>query len=125
LEDNTISCRNRLFDFYKKQYKELYKADIKEDCLKSAKFILDKNIIWGDALTLHSVCGEKKPIIFCEWSPVNANMLKRRDFSFHELLFQSENNAMPLFSDSGEDVFIPEPGKEYPLIHSMRLWNEE
>jgi hypothetical protein len=41
-------------------------------------------------------------------------MIKRRDFSFFELLYQSENNSMPLFSDTGENVFIPEPEKEYP-----------
>jgi hypothetical protein len=49
-------------------------------------------------------------------------MVKRRDFSFFELLYQSENNSMPLFSDSGEDVFIPEPGKEYPLTHYLKIW---
>lgn len=125
LEDNTVACRNRLFAFFKNEYEDIYKSDVKEDFLKSAQYILSKNIVWGDALTLHSVCGKKEPIIFCEWSPVNGSMIKRRDFSFHELLFQSENNAMPLFSDAGEDVFIPEPVKEYPLIHFMRLYDAE
>ena len=103
----------------------MYKSSVKEDCLKSAQYILSKNIVWGDALTLHLVCGNKNPIIFCEWSPVNGSMIKRRDFSFNELLFQSENNAMPLFSDVGEDVFIPEPVKEYPLIHFLRLYDAD
>jgi hypothetical protein len=28
---------------------------------------------------------------------------------------------LPLFSDLGEDVFIPTPVKEYPLTHFLRL----
>jgi hypothetical protein len=56
-------------------------------------------------------------------------MLKRRDFSFSELLYQAENNALPLFSDAsasaGEDAFLPEPVKEYPLVHYLRLGDDE
>jgi len=103
----------------------MYKSATKEEYLKSAQYILSKNIVWGDALTLHSVCGKNEPIVFPEWSPVNGSMMKRRDFSFHELLYQSENNAMPLFSDAGEDVFIPEPVREYPLMHFLRLYDAE
>jgi len=125
LEDNTISCRNRLFSFFKSEYENMYKSATKEEYLKSAQYILSKNIVWGDALTLHSVCGKNEPIVFPEWSPVNGSMMKRRDFSFHELLYQSENNAMPLFSDAGEDVFIPEPVREYPLMHFLRLYDAE
>lgn len=125
LEDNTVSCRNRLLDFFKAQYLSLYGESVKEEYIKSAEYILSKNIVWGDALTLHSVCGKNEPIVFPEWSPVNGSMMKRRDFSFHELLYQSENNAMPLFSDAGEDVFIPEPVREYPLMHFLRLYDAE
>lgn len=125
LEDNTIACRNRLFTFFKDEYEKIYRSTTKEEYLNSARFILSKNIVWGDALTLHSVCGKKEPIVFCEWSPVNGSMIKRRDFSFHELLFQSENNALPLFSDTGEDIFIPKPIKEYPLIHFLRLYDAD
>jgi hypothetical protein len=52
-------------------------------------------------------------------------MVKRRDFSFYELLYQSENNSLPLFSDIGDDVFIPEPEKEFPPVHYLKLWEME
>jgi hypothetical protein len=52
-------------------------------------------------------------------------MIKRRDFSFFELLYQSENNSMPLFSDTGEDLFIPKPEKEFPPVHYLKLWDME
>jgi hypothetical protein len=32
---------------------------------------------------------------------------------------------MPLFSDTGDDVFIPEPEKEYPLTHYLKLHEME
>jgi hypothetical protein len=28
---------------------------------------------------------------------------------------------LPLFSDLGEDVFIPKPEKEYPPVHFMEI----
>jgi hypothetical protein len=49
-------------------------------------------------------------------------MVKRRDFTFKTLLDLSEINSLPLFSDAGEDVFIPKPEAEYPLTHYLRLF---
>jgi SAM-dependent methyltransferase len=129
LEDNVIQCRSRLYDYFSEQYRSLFKAECNNgsaasaDCEKSVAYILSKNIIWGDALTLQTVGANPKPIIFAEWSAVNGSMIKRRDFSFHELLYQAENNALPLFSDADEDVFLPEPVKEYPLVHYLRVGN--
>jgi hypothetical protein len=66
-----------------------------------------------------------QPIIFSEWSPVNGSMIKRRDFAFHELVFFAGLRERPLFSDLGEEVFIPEPVREYPLTHYLRLANAD
>jgi hypothetical protein len=48
-------------------------------------------------------------------------MLKRRDFTFHGLLDHAAMKELPLFSDHGDDVFIPTPEKEYPLIHFLEV----
>ncbi len=125
LEDNVIECRNRLYEIFFKHYSSLYKDQCKEECVRSIKYLLNKNIIWGDALTLKTVCGKCLPIVFSEWSPVNGTMIKRRDFSFKELLDHEAIKEMPLFSDLGDDVFIPEPLKEYPLVHFLRLFEHE
>ena len=47
--------------------------------------------------------------------------VKRRDFTFGELLTNEAIKSTPLFSDMGEDVFLPNPIKEYPLIHYLEL----
>lgn len=52
---------------------------------------------------------------------MNGSMIKRRDFAFKGLLAHAAVAEMPLFSDLGEDVFIPEPVKDYPLIHFLRI----
>jgi hypothetical protein len=121
LEDNIATCRQRLFDVFVQPYNALFNVGATEDCRAAVKYILERNIIWGDALTLKTVAEQPQPIVFSEWSPVNGSMLKRRDFTFGELLDQAEMREMPLFSDLGEDVFIPTPVQEYPLAHFLKV----
>lgn len=121
LEDNVESCRKRLLQILQDVYQEKFGKTAICKSLVSAEYILKRNIVWGDALTLRSVCEESKPIIFSEWSPVNGTLIKRRDFTFHELLSHRETAALPLFSDLGDDVFLPEPVREFPPTNFMRL----
>jgi hypothetical protein len=121
LEDNVAACRQRLFDVFEQQYTSLFKVAATDDCRIAVKYLLKRNIIWGDALTLKTVGEKPQPIVFSEWSPVNGSMLKRRDFTFYELLDNAAMRELPLFSDLGEDVFIPTPVKEYPLIHFLKI----
>jgi len=92
------------------------------------KYILEKNIIWGDALSLKTVGDFTKPIVFCEWSfPFNDSRMKRRDFEFSDLLpDQVENKSdlfskPPLFSDLGERVFIPKETNSFTPVHFLRI----
>jgi len=121
LEDNVRECRKRLFTIVEKHCKSLFNAEF----LRAIQFVLERNIIHGDALSLQTVGDEPRPIVFSEWSPVNASMVKRRDFEFHELLSFAGTKGEPLFSDLGEEAFFPEPVKEYPLTHYLRLADVE
>ncbi len=120
-EDNVQQCRHRLFGIFDLNYLRLFKNKTNDDCRESVRYILDRNIIYGDALTLKTEGDNPKPIVFSEWSPVNGSMLKRRDFTFHGLLEHAAIKKLPLFSDLGEDVFIPTPEKEYPLSHFLKV----
>ena len=121
LEDNVQACRDRLLRIFKKYYIHHYKKDFNEEFLLSAEFILSKNIIWGDALSMKKIDGT--PITFSEWSAVNGSMLKRRDFQLDKLLenVEYDENEMNLFSDTKEPVFIPQPLAEYPLTHFLKI----
>jgi hypothetical protein len=122
LEDNVHQCRHRLYGVFDYDYySRLFKNRAKNKCREAVRFILDRNIIWGDALTLKTVSDPPGYIIFSEWSPVNGSMLKRRDFTFRDLLAHEGMKELPLFSDLGEDVFIPTPEKEYPPVHFMEI----
>ena len=121
LEDNVEVCRQRLFDLADARYTALFKKKTKDACRRSLRYILQKNIIWGDALDLKTVDENPEAIIFSEWSLVNGNQFKRRDFSFKELIEQSSMHELPLFSDMGEKAFIPTPVAEYPPIHFLKV----
>jgi hypothetical protein len=121
LEDNVQACRDRLLGIFTKYYIHHYKKDFNEEFLLSAEFILSKNIIWGDALSMKKI--DSTPITFSEWSAVNGSMLKRRDFQLDKLLenVEYDDSEMNLFSDTKEPVFIPQPLAEYPLTHFLKI----
>ena len=117
LEDNVAECRRRLLAIVERHCKNLFN----EGFLRIIRFVLERNIIHGDALSLQIVGDKPRPIVFSEWSLVNGSMVKRRDFEFHELLSFAGAKEKPLFSDLGEEVFFPEPVRDYPLTHYLKL----
>ena len=134
LEDNVIACRQRLFDIANGKYTALFKKKTREEVRRVIEFILEKNIIWGDALDLKTVGQPPHQIIFSEWSfPFNNSLLKRRDFVFAELLPNESNkrNQPDLFStnehmsDLGEKVFLPTETHSYPPVHFLKVGEEK
>lgn len=121
LEDNVEECRQRLLGIFLDNYRRLYKDACTDACIASVTFILSRNILWGDALTLKTADGTDTPIIFSEWSAVNGSFLKRRDFAFSTLLAYQPIEGPNLFSDLGESAFIAKPVKDYPLMHFLKL----
>jgi hypothetical protein len=129
LNDNVVLCRERLFQVFDRFYTSLYNEKTKDNLRDVIRFLLQKNIIWGDALSLKTVSNDPKPIVFSEWSPVNGSLVKRRDFKFEELFPDSEANVT-LFkqahiSDLGTTAFIPSPVKEFPLTHFLSLHEDK
>ena len=121
LEDNVAKCRERLFGLFDESYTHLYKRAAKNECRNAVQYILEKNVIHGDALTLKTVGDNPRPIVFAEWSPVNGSMLKRRDFMMSFLV--KKYHQMLLFSDEGNLADINKPVKEYPLTHFLEVAN--
>ena len=124
LADNVSACQQRLYMVFDAQYSQLYKADCKEACRDTIRFMLSRNILHGDALTLKTVADANtlaQPIVFSEWSAVNGSLIKRRDFKFAHLIDRADSQALPLFSDLGDEAYLPEPVKDYPLVHFLAL----
>ncbi|KAA6337683.1 hypothetical protein EZS27_014255 [termite gut metagenome] len=121
-EDNAIECRERLFTVFNDKYASLYKDKCKEECRQSAHFLLNRNILWGDALDFTNP-QTKEPIVFSEWSAVNGSMFKRRDYIFSLLV--EKTHQFSLFNDEGEAAAIDEPIRNYPLIHFLKLGEDD
>jgi SAM-dependent methyltransferase len=127
LEDNVTACRARLFGIFDWRYTNRFKKTAKNACRDSVLYVLERNIIHGDALSLNTVGKVPRPIIFSEWSaPFNNSLIKRRDFTFSDLLQGGETPQQSLFlqeqySDLGQRAFIPKELTSFPLIHFLKV----
>ena len=123
LQDNVEICRQRLYELWNKAYTANAKAQANEQCREVVRFILRKNILCGDALTMKQ--GDGTPITFAEWSLVTETQIKRRDYALDELLTGHEEQ-MNIFMvgweyDEETKAFIPAPVQEYPVVDYRRL----
>ena len=56
LPDNAAECRSRLFALWDEAYANNNRQAADNQCREAVRFILEKNILCGDALTLHHLC---------------------------------------------------------------------
>ena len=98
LADNVAACRERLFKIWQKEYKAVVKTAYSEDTERSVRFILSKNIVCGNALTLMCVdengIDTDTPIIFSEWAFIMGANMQRQDFTFSELLNRDDEQTL-------------------------------
>lgn len=117
-KDNTIICQERLYKIWEKEYKAVCKKDCNDQTCAAAKFILSRNIVCGNALSLRCVDEDgnevEAPIVFSEWTfPFNDAMMHRKDYTFDELVNADEqSDGQQSFADTqkndGEGKFLHE-----------------
>ncbi len=134
LEDNAEACRERLFaEVVGTQASRLRNANTESRHFsasvageapayqRSLRYLLQKNIVCGDALTYRTADG--KPITFCEWTPIAGSMqFARRDFQFDFLVNQTHQYS--LFDEQGEAQNFDEPVRSYPPVHYTQLYTQ-
>lgn len=134
LADNAQECRERLLALWDKEYTAAVKHAPDELCRDAVRYILQKNILCGDALTMEQADGS--PIVFAEWSFVG-NQVKRRDFRLDVLLKENPDDncysdQLSLFADEPDGTGnwmldpitheqIPKPLHEYDLTDYRRV----
>lgn len=144
--DNVMACRERLFDIWDKEYKAVCKKETNEQTRRAVRFILSRNIVCGNALTMMCVDSLQQDtedyIVFPEWSfPFNDARIQCRDFRFDVLLKENEDEAnydtqFNLFGDDPMDIdhwmidpvtkeTVPKPIKVHPIIPYRRLCDHE
>lgn len=124
LEDNVEECRERLFELWNQEYTRHCKNESKDCCRKVAAFILQRNILCGDALTL--LTNDNTPIIFSEWEFMDNDIVIRRDYRFDELLKNQDmqptlDMANNWHYDEEINGLIPNPIKEYPPMDYLEV----
>lgn len=120
LSDNCEACRDRLYAIWEKSYKGVCRKECNDATRRAAHFILQRNIVCGNALSLRCVDEVQQdtdiPIIFSEWSfPQNNAFLHRKDYTFAELL----NPEPPKESSNQQSLFDmdkPDPNGEGRFI---------
>ena len=136
LADNVRECRERLFALWNKEYTAVCKKSANDETREAVKYILSKNILCGNALTLMCVDENQKdtdtPIIFPEWSLLGAK-LKRRDFRLDVMLKAGDKPNRGQSSMFEEDIYkylsvnpvtgelMAEPICEYPPVHYRKV----
>ena len=112
----------------------------KERYLEAIRYVLSKNILCGNALTLHKVNAEAldtdEPIIFSSWNFISRDLVQRRDYRLDVLLKEnadanSLDATMSLFDDedsyqnweidSVTGKFIPKHLQEFKPIEYWRV----
>lgn len=125
LADNVADCRAALLKIIVDEYLNVFGGcAMPTDCFAAVQFILSKNIIHGDALTLRQVGDTGKPIVFSEWSLVSGDLFKRRDFYFSSLV-DSDDFSLFATRDTGGDTWLPMPMREFPITDYKRLKDAE
>jgi len=122
LADNATACRKRLYKIWGKAYKSVCKSDVNPDVQKSAEFILERNIVCGNALSLKRVdeAGNDtvEPIVFSEWAFVMGRQMQRKDYTFAELLNEDPLRSSSHVNDEGRLL------AQY-VCDYRSIWNDE
>ncbi len=98
MNDNVEACRERLFSIWNEEYTAICKDEASDETRETAKFIIGRNIINGNALTLMCVDEQgndtSAPIVFSEWTLINGTQMQRSDYTMSDLLLYNDRNTL-------------------------------
>ena len=96
MNDNVEACRQRLFELWNAEYTDHCVSEASDEAREAARFIITRNIINGNALTLMCVDDEghdtKAPIVFSEWTLINGTQMQRSDYTMADLLLHNDTS---------------------------------
>ena len=132
MKDNVEECCQRLLDIVCSWYSDVHpqQKPPSQKLTDVWSYLLHRNILWGDALTLREPVSQDatiiekrdaKPITFSEWSFIS-DMVMRKDYHLAALV-QAQSASVPFVkNDQGNEVFLPpEPIREYRPIHYLKI----
>ena len=120
MADNVDTCRERLYGIWDAEYAAVCGNETNAVCREAVRFILRRNIVCGNALTLMRVDENQndtnEPIVFSEWSfPFHDTRMQRKDYSFAELLSSAKIEDEIRTTGQG-DLFASADGSVEPTF---------
>ena len=112
LADNIDECRANVLEVFA-NYLQLDETD---DLYRAASYVLQQNLVHGDALTMRAVDNmidqpvkDRPPITFAEWGYLGKGKYQQRDFRFDVLTGASKfSEEGSLFAELGKhEIFTP------------------
>lgn len=89
-DDNVKECRERLYKIWNSACLRICRKSPSDVVCKCARFILERNIICGNALSMKKVDENREdteePIVFSEWGFVGEYKVKRTDYRLDRML---------------------------------------
>lgn len=124
LEDNLEIARANMLQVFAENYRKKTGRDlgVDSDLYRSARTIIQWNIVQGNTLTHKNKAGDW--IMLNQWiqgGPKHRRSVIRRPFSFDSLFASEENTMGDLFGDQE----ISEEPKEFRIRTILRMWEEE
>ena len=118
--DNVLVCRERLFKIWDKEYKAVCKKETNDQTREAVRFILGRNIVCGNALTLMCVdengVDTEQPIVFSEWAFITGTQMQRKDYTLDELV-NGKPKIKPFPTDKDQTtLFEEETGGEQMML---------
>jgi hypothetical protein len=132
LHDNVKNCRQRLHMLFADHYRARFRNQAKSQFLAAARYVVDCNIVQGDALRMITD-GEgvhpAGPLVFTEWSLLPGGKFKRRRYEYRDLQQPTRDVASALFvqpkppvtNEEGKPVYVPCKIADWPAIHYLKL----
>lgn len=98
MNDNVEDCRERLYNIWNEEYTDHCRTETSDETREAARFIISRNIINGNALTLMRVDAKgndtSAPIVFSEWTLIGSTQIQRSDYTLSDLLLYNESGSL-------------------------------
>lgn len=132
LEDNLVAARQNMLELFLDYYEAARGAPLSKqsDLYKSARTIIQANVVQGDTLTHKNNSGEE--IVFSRWKPVEGTprQVRRSTFSYSSLFGDDDISKsgvqLSLFDEMNANGASENNWQEcFALIDIERVWKEE
>lgn len=114
IEDNIEICRSNLLNIVIDAYEDRYNKDVNSEFIPNINFILDKNMVCGDARSYR--LSDDEPIIFWEWTGDLRYRIRGKAYSFEKIV----NGDVDIKNQTPEELKSTIPFTYYSQLYLQK-----